>query len=133
MDDSGAPEVEKLEALYESWSRGDFSPADIFDPELELESHGMGERLNASGIDEFVATMAHWLSAWDRPLRLEAEELIGSGDQVLALVRWRGRGKGSGIEVDAGGAHIWTFRDGLVIRFAVYRDRDEARAALAAT
>ena len=32
--------------------------------------------------------------------------------------------------MDASGAHLWTFRDGLVVRFQVFRDRDEARAAL---
>jgi ketosteroid isomerase-like protein len=121
---------EKLETLYSEWARGDFSRSDIFDPGVELDSFGMGEQIRASGHRELIAAMARWLSAWDRPLTLEAEQLIGSGDRILALVRWRGRGKGSGIEVDAGGAHLWTFRDGLVNRFEVYRDRDEARAAL---
>jgi hypothetical protein len=123
---------EKLEALYEDWAQGDYSRADIFDPAVELDSSGMGERIRASGIEEFIAAMGQWLSAWGRPLTIEAEELIGSGDRILALVRWRGRGKGSGIEVEAGGAHLWWFRDGLVIRLKVYRDRDEARAALEA-
>jgi ketosteroid isomerase-like protein len=120
---------EKLEILYDDWVQGDYSRADIFDPEVELDSFGMGERIRASGIEEFIVAMSGWLSAWDRPLTLEADELIGSGDRILALVRWRGRGKGSGIDVEAEGAHAWTFRDGLVIRLEVYRDRDEARAA----
>jgi hypothetical protein len=123
---------EKLEALYEDWAQGDYSRADIFDPAVELDSFGMGERIRASGIEEFIAEMVQWLSAWGRPLTIDAEELIGSGDRILALVRWRGRGKGSGIEVEAGGAHLWRFRDGLVIRLEVYRDRDEARTALEA-
>jgi len=46
------------------------------------------------------------------------------------LVRWNGRGKGSGLEIEATGAHLWTFRDGLAVRFDVYRDREEAGAAL---
>ena len=32
--------------------------------------------------------------------------------------------------MEASGAHLWTFRDGLVVHFDVYRDRDEARTAL---
>ena len=132
MESSGAAELEKLAVLYEEWARGDYSRSDIFDPDVDLDSFGMGERIQASGLEQFIAAMGRWLSAWDRPLTLEADELIGSGDRILALVRWRGRGKGSGIEVEAGGAHIWTFRDGLVIRLEVYRDRDEARAALEA-
>ena len=123
---------EKLEALYDDWAQGDYSRSDIFDPEVELDSFGMGERIDARGIEQFVAVMGGWLSAWERPLTLEAEELIGSGDRILALVRWRGRGKGSGIDVEAPGGHLWTFRDGLVVRLEVYRDRDEARAAFEA-
>jgi len=123
---------EKLEALYEDWGRGDYTRADIFDPEVELEGFGMGEPLRASGIDEFNAVMRGWLSAWGRPLVITAEEFIQSGDRILALVRWRGHGKGSGVEMEASGAHLWTFRDGLVVRFEVYRDREEARTALEA-
>jgi ketosteroid isomerase-like protein len=121
---------EKLERLYAEWAHGDFSRSDIFAPDVELESFGMGEQISGSGHEELIAAMAEWLSAWDRPLTLVADELIGSGDRILALVRWRGRGKGSGVEMEAEGAHIWSFREGLVIRFEVYRDRDEARAAL---
>ena len=36
--------------------------------------------------------------------------MIESGDRVLALVRWKGHGKGSGVEMDSRGAHLWTFR-----------------------
>jgi ketosteroid isomerase-like protein len=132
VESSGAAELEKLAVLYDEWARGDYSRSDIFDPDVDLDSFGMGERIQASGLEQFIAVMGGWLSAWERPLTLEADELIGSGDRILALVRWRGRGKGSGIEVEAGGAHIWTFREGLVIRLEVYRDRDEARAALEA-
>jgi ketosteroid isomerase-like protein len=35
--------------------------------------------------------------------------------------------------MEASGAHLWTFRDGLVVNYGVYRDRDEARAALGST
>ena len=34
--------------------------------------------------------------------------------------------------MEAGGGHLWTFRDGLVVRYGVYRDQDEARVALEA-
>jgi ketosteroid isomerase-like protein len=76
--------------------------------------------------------MRGWLGAWERPLTIDAEEVIESGDRILVLIRWKGRGKGSGVEMEAEGAHLWTFRDGLVVKYEVYRDRHEARAALAA-
>jgi ketosteroid isomerase-like protein len=121
---------EKLEALYSEWARGDYSRSDIFDPEIEMETVGMAEPAHTQGYEEFVDFMRDWLGAWGRPLTIEAEQMIGSGDRILVLIRWRGRGKGSGAEMEAPGAHLWTFRNGLVVHYGVYRDRDEARAAL---
>jgi ketosteroid isomerase-like protein len=123
-------ELDRLKTLYEEWARGDYSRSDIFDPQMKVESYGMGESLRADSLDGFVDAMREWLSAWERPITIEAEEFIESGDRVLALITWRGRGKGSGAEIESRGAHLWTFRDGLVVHYGVYRDRDEARAAL---
>jgi ketosteroid isomerase-like protein len=128
---SSVPEPrEKLEALYGEWARGDYSRSDIFHPEMTIETFGMGDAIRAESYAGFVEVMRDWLSAWERPLTIEAEEVIESADRILVLVRWKGRGKGSGAEMEASGAHLWTFRDGLVVHYAVYRDRDEARAAL---
>ena len=57
--------------------------------------------------------MRDWLGAWERPITIEADEFISSGDRILVLVRWSGRGKESGAEIEGEGAHLWTFRDGL--------------------
>jgi ketosteroid isomerase-like protein len=122
--------VETLRELYEDWARGDYSRSDVFDPEMKMETFGMGEPMRAESYEGFVDAMRAWLSAWERPITIEAEEFIESGDQVLALITWIGRGKGSGAQIESPGAHLWTFRDGLVVHYGVYRNRDEARAAL---
>jgi ketosteroid isomerase-like protein len=124
--------VEKLQMLYEEWGRGDYSRSDIWDETAEMDTFGMGEPMKATGRDDVAATLAGWLSAWKRPLVIELDELIPGGERILALVRWKGSGKESGVEMEAPGAHLWTFRNGLVVRFDVYRDREEARAALEA-
>jgi ketosteroid isomerase-like protein len=59
-----------------------------------------------------------------------SREYIQSGDRILVLIHRRGRGKGSGAQIEGRGAHLWTFREGLAVRFDTYRDRDQARAAL---
>jgi ketosteroid isomerase-like protein len=130
MPGAGDTNLEKLRALYVRWGQGDFSSADFYDPGMQTKSFGMGEWIEGENLEEVGAVMREWLSTWERPLRVEVEELIQSGDRILALVHWKGRGKGSGVEMEASGAHIWTFRDGRAVRFDVYRDRDEARAAL---
>ena len=130
MESSGATDLERLQALYRQWARGDFSHGDIFDRAMKSENIGMGEPIRVRSHEEFVAAMREWLSAWERPLTIEAEEFLQSGDRILVRVRWSGRGKGSGAEIRASGAHLWTFRDGLAVRFDTYRDGEEARAAL---
>jgi ketosteroid isomerase-like protein len=124
--------VEKLQTLYEEWGRGDYSRSDIFDSAMTAETFGMAEPMKANSLDEFVEDMRAWLSAWERPMVIEAEKMIDRGDRVLVMIRWSGRGKGSGAEIGSEGAHLWKFRDGLVVRYEVYRDREEARAALEA-
>ena len=124
--------LEKLETLYAEWAGGDYSRSDIFHPDMRLESFGMGEAIQAEGYEGFVAVMRNWLGAWERPITIQADEFISSDDRILVLVRWSGRGKGSGAQIEGEGAHLWSFRDGLVVDYGVYRDRDEARAALEA-
>jgi len=53
---------------------------------------------------------------------IEARELIDVGpDQAIAIVRDRARAKGSKAEIDNEFAHLWTLRDGLIIRFDAFR------------
>ena len=125
-------QLEKLEELYEEWSRGDYSRSDLFAPEIKMKSFGMAESIGADSYDEFVDVMRGWLGAWERPLTVSAEKFIESGDRILVLIAWLGRGKGSGVQIEGQGAHLWKFREGLAVCCGVYRDRDEARAALEA-
>ena len=123
-------DLERLEGLYEEWARRDYSRSDIFHADMKIESFGMGEPIEAESYDEFVEVMRDWLAAWERPITVDAEEFMQSGSRILVFVRWSGRGKGSGARIEAEGAHLWTFRDGLVAHYGVYRHRDEARAAI---
>jgi ketosteroid isomerase-like protein len=59
----------------------------------------------------------------------EVERIFDLGDRVLAFVRYRGIGKGSGVPVDVGNAQLVTLRDGKVIRWAVFGDRAKALEA----
>jgi ketosteroid isomerase-like protein len=130
MEGSAGAGLRKLEMLYEEWASGDYSRSDLFHADIRIESFGMGEPLEAESYDGFVEVMRNWLAAWERPITIDAEEFMTSGNRILVFVRWSGRGKGSGAQIEAEGAHLWTFRDGLVVHYGVYRDRDDARAAL---
>jgi ketosteroid isomerase-like protein len=61
--------------------------------------------------------------------RLEPEEVIDLGDRLLVAGRQRGRGKSSGIPIDAPLLSLFTLRRGLVIRMKDFATRDRALEA----
>jgi ketosteroid isomerase-like protein len=120
--------VEFLRGIYEEWGRGDYS-REFFASDVASHAHGFvdieGDR---EGLENVLEAQREWLRQWERPFKVEAEEYIPAGDAVVVLVRWRGTGRGSGVELEAEGAHVWEIRDGEAARWDVYRDRDEALA-----
>ena len=69
---------------------------------------------------------------WEE-FRLVAEEFRDLGDRVLVLGRTEGRGRGSGVPVDAPYAAIFEFRDGKMCRSQGYLDHGEASRAAGLT
>ena len=60
----------------------------------------------------------------------QPEELIDAGDKVLAFIRTSGRGKASGVEVEAYVWNVWTFRDGKPAEWTYFgEDRSGAHQA----
>ena len=81
------------------------------------------------GPGEILAMVGQWLgqfSAYD----LTIDELEDHGDQVLALLRHRGRLRGSGEPYAADDAQLYTLRDGRIVRVEAFSDRAEAMAAV---
>ena len=61
----------------------------------------------------------------------QPEEVIDAGDKVLAFIRTSGRGKASGVDVEAYVWNVWTFRDGKPTEWT-YFGEDRAAALDAA-
>jgi uncharacterized protein len=122
-----APNVNAVRAVYEQWARGNFrAGVELYDPEATLvQRPEFPEAGTYTGTAEIADYMRTFLEAWDR-VTIAAEELIEAGDRVIASVHQQGVGKGSGAEVDFRYFHVWTFRQGKVIRLEVVRNRDEA-------
>ena len=122
--------VEIVRRVYEDWSRGDFSAAEFFDPDVEFEMVDWPHPARSRGVEEMARTWQASLGAWD-DFRAEADDFIDFGHNVLVLNSIRGRGKGSGAEVSALTATVWTVEAGKVVRLALYWDTDRAREAAA--
>ncbi len=60
---------------------------------------------------------------------IEAEEIIATGDSVLAGVRQHGVGTGSGVPAEMPYFTLWSFRGRKVIRIESVRERAEALEA----
>ena len=60
----------------------------------------------------------------------QTEDLIPVDDKVLALVRWRGRGKASGAQGEISLAIVWTVRQRAITRLEFFLDRAEALEAV---
>jgi ketosteroid isomerase-like protein len=83
------------------------------------------------GHDGFLANFAEIEDVFE-DLVIEAGEIEEQGDRLLVATRITGRGKGSGVAIEARIFHVWTLRDGLAARLGVFSDEDQARAALSA-
>jgi ketosteroid isomerase-like protein len=62
-------------------------------------------------------------------MKSEVEEWIDAGERVIAMVHNYGRGRRSGVPVDNLEAHLWTVRDGLLLRLQIFATRAEALEA----
>lgn len=80
------------------------------------------------GHDAVRANLARWEGEWD-DYEVIPEEFLDLGDRVVVTVRLRGRGHGSGVEIDALFCKIYTPRDGKIIRMDEFTDRAEALEA----
>ena len=122
--------VEAVRRVYERWAEGDFTASEeVLDPGAVLvlgpEFPDGGTYVGREGIRVY---MHGFLESWTR-ITIEAEELTGSGDAVLAAVHQSGVGESSGVETDMRYFQVWTFRHGKVVRLEGFLDREQARAA----
>jgi len=62
-------------------------------------------------------------------IHTEVERLEAVDDRVLAFIRVSGRGDASGAGFDIRIGHLWTLRDGVVVRGEGYGDRGAALEA----
>ena len=62
--------------------------------------------------------------------RIEIEDCIDAGDDVVVTVHYYGRGKTSGVKVDLRAWHVWTWRDGKAVRWRVLQTEAEALEAV---
>jgi ketosteroid isomerase-like protein len=116
--------VEIVRGLYDAVNKGDF-PLDSLDPDIEW--------IEANVPDLWFSGTHHGPEAVRREVmepiaehvdgfRLKCDRFLGVGDYVIVTGRFLGRGKETGIELNASFAHLWMLRGERVVRFEAYND-----------
>ena len=101
----------------------DAAPDFVFD-----FSRSVGLEAGVYKLDQMRTFFGRWVGEMWESSRFEADEFIEAGDLVMTPVTNLLRGR-DGIEVQARGAWVWTFRDGSVARITFYRERQDALEA----
>jgi ketosteroid isomerase-like protein len=83
------------------------------------------------GPDEMKAYLGEWYEMFD-DFKIVPTEFIDAGaDDVIVVVTFGGRAKGSDAEISQGASILYTLRDGKIVRGREFATREEAVAAAA--
>jgi ketosteroid isomerase-like protein len=125
-------DIEIVQQAYEAWFRGD-EPGMMALVHPEIVVMQIPEQVDARpyhGYDGLRAVMADWVGTWDD----YSIEMLGSrqvGHGVVTALRQSGRGKGSGIAMDADTWFVWHLKDGKLIRWQMFSTEHQALEAAA--
>ena len=119
----------RVEATTAAVNRGDWDAffAEV-DPEIEYTP--VEENVTYRGREEMTGYLERFFEVWDdHRMELEEIEVAPTEDRLFAAFRVSGRGKGSGVPVEARGFQVIELRDCRYHRVREFLDRDEALAA----
>ena len=83
---------------------------------------------NYRGVEEVRQVILDRMATLD--FDQQTEDLISVDDKVVALVRWRGRGRASGAQGEISMAIVWTVQEQAITRIEFFLDRAEAFAVV---
>jgi ketosteroid isomerase-like protein len=115
---------------FDAWNRGDYDAwIEMFDSECEfspLRAQLEGRPYRGhDGLRQFIRDTT---DEWEE-VRFVLSEIRDTGDQLVGLVRFEGRGRISRAEIDVPIGIVATVRQGKVAEARMYSDPDEALEA----
>ncbi|MGH2973920.1 MAG: nuclear transport factor 2 family protein [Solirubrobacterales bacterium] len=126
--------VENLRAFLEDlslerWRRGE-ADMSLLDTAVTYEDTILPDHVGEAyrGHEGVARATERWLEPFEA-LTIELKEVVGTGDSLVSIHEVSAKARHTGIEFTGPLAYQWTFRDGKVIYFRSFRDRDEALEA----
>lgn len=125
--------TDDAEVVRRTWaaiSRRDIPAAlECLHPEIEAIPLGAAmEGRVYHGHDGIVTWLERELWATYETFEVHIDEIREVGDRLLLLGHWIARGLESGVDLDVAASWVVDMRDGRVVRWQTYTDRDEALA-----
>jgi uncharacterized protein len=123
--------VQIVRRLIEAWNSNEPDRVmGILDPEVVFDATRRHVNPKTyAGMQGMRRMLADRDEVWEE-FRMEPDEVLDAGDRIVAVGRWVGKGKGSGVEVQQPVAHVFTLHDGRVVRSELgFTDRADALEA----
>jgi ketosteroid isomerase-like protein len=118
--------VEVVRRIWDAYLRRDFDEIEAqSDPAVVMITLEDGTLYGSEAVRR---NHERWWEAWDDH-ETTVEEVIGAGDRVFVMARFRGRGRSSGAEVEGHHFEVYTLQDRKVIRVEEFSEREEALEA----
>ncbi len=112
--------------MYEAFHRGDADGASAcFDPEVVVDASRRVDGGIGHGREELSKIIGRWVGTFDE-WREEIEEMRDLGSQVYVVATQRGRGKGSGVEVETRYALLYEVQGDRITSMTMYPQPTEA-------
>jgi uncharacterized protein len=122
-------DVEIVRAAFAAFGRGDVDAVLAnCDPEIVVRDPARtGQTFR--GREDLRRFWDEWFENWDE-YRVEPQEFVEAGGEILVRARQVGRGKLSGIEIDDDLYQVFRVRNGRLVEYRLYTEREDAVASM---
>jgi ketosteroid isomerase-like protein len=125
-------DVEQIRKGYAAFNRGDIEWAiRRLDEDVHVTERPEVPDADVHAGKEEVSDSLRQLVTDFVDYRMEEEEIIDLGGQVIAVMRQSGVGALSGVPVEGTVVHLWTVHDGRAVGLRAFSTREEALAEAA--
>jgi ketosteroid isomerase-like protein len=116
--------VETVRRVYAGVNARMEVPRELFDPEYEFDNTELWpDVVGVLGFDAAQETMREYWQTFEG-YHVEIEEVLYADEgRVVDLVRDGGRVRGTDADVWNRFFHVWTLRDGRIVRLSIHTDR----------
>jgi ketosteroid isomerase-like protein len=123
-----------IEAFYGAMGRGDIPfILGALDPHVvwnEAENFVYADKSPYLGVDALLSGLfARLVGEWDG-FAAVPHDIVDGGETVVALGRYSGVFKATGVKVDAQFTHVFKFKDGKIAGFQQYTDTAQFKDAV---